>query len=404
MVTIVKVGGSPSDNAGNKIENLFDASPDTRYSSANGFINLTLDGGEFNALDIRFFKGDKRKTKFNVGVTDDTDLFQSPINLGDFESNGTTIDTQRFVFDKTYKNKALIIKFVSNNDNSNWLSLTELRVVLTTDKPTDHCECKCPCCVEPHPEPKPEPKPDPKPEPKPEPTPTGGKEIALVYPAKQGGQRVTKFSGAKRSSHNTGKRDSFYSEPKSAFTAVNGQVGLYLRFKLSTNDQGCIKILSGGHGSSPLQQGCCYAVGIQINMGKASTPHLAKEYPKHPDTPKFPKQVKLLYKQALPDINNKTVGYRLTYYVTEAKTLKGRLDIDLSVLDTLPKDLKECPNKFVPWFEFEDKGDWVGPALIENQGVKHKGSPLGYYIRIDKVTDASSAAFEQAVEIVPPKV
>lgn len=247
-----------------------------------------------------------------------------------------------------------------------------------------------------------EPDPEPEPEPNPDPNqPTDG--IALVYPKKAGGQEAKKFGTAKRSSHNTGKRDSFYTTPKGEFTATNAQIGLYLRYTLSQDDQGVIKLLSGGHGDSPLEQGRCYAVGIQVNKGKASTFHLAKEYPKHPETPKFPKQIKLLNNTALPDINGKTVGYRLVGYVTAKGTFKGRLDLDLSVLDTKPEDLKTCPNKFVPYMEFEDSGNWTGPALTENQGIKFKGDPMGYYIRIDKVTSESTANFQQAVEIVPPK-
>lgn len=180
-VAILKLAGTPSDNAGNKIENLIDASPDTRYSSQDGVINATLNGGEFNAIDLRFFKGDTRKTKFQVLAGNEL--------VGEFESNGTTLDTQRFVLKGKSKATELSIKFLSNSDNSKWLSISDFKIALTTDAPTDHCDCKCPCCVEPNPkpEPKPDPKPDPdpKPEPKPDPNPTPAGQVG-PYPQKAG--------------------------------------------------------------------------------------------------------------------------------------------------------------------------------------------------------------------------
>lgn len=235
---------------------------------------------------------------------------------------------------------------------------------------------------------------------------TNGDAVQLVYPAKPGGQSVTQFIGPERTQNNT--RDSFYSEPKFFFKAVNAQIAGYLKTKLSDDDQVSIKILSGKHSDSNKKAGRCYAVGLQINKNGSTRGHLAKELD-HPTTPKFPDDIKYLGERDLPNLNDKTVGYRLTYYVTRNNTLKGRLDLDLSVMDKEPSELSSCPNQFRPYFEFEDDGNWVngdkrgGEPYIQNNGDKHdQGNAMGMYIRIDMVTYRTKSKFLQCVEIIPP--
>lgn len=238
------------------------------------------------------------------------------------------------------------------------------------------------------------------------PQPTTGNEIQLVYPAKQGGQVVTKTK-FERSKHNQSNkknipRDSFYSNPKDFFKAVNAQLGGYFNIDFNDDDQFCWKILGGGHGDDNPMAGRCYAVGLNFEPGKPTTQHIAKEI-KHPDTPNFDKKAKLTDLK-LPDLNNKTFGIRLNYWITSKKTVAGRLDVDLSVLDKKVSDLKECPNQWQTYFTFEDDGSWKDEPYLENQGLKYKDIALGFYIRIDSIDNETQAAFLQGVETAPTGV
>jgi len=233
-------------------------------------------------------------------------------------------------------------------------------------------------------------------------------EIELVYPAKSGGQKVENFAEVKRSDHGGDTRDSFHSDPKFFFKAVNAQIAGYFQTKLSDSDQFSIKILSGRHSDENEKAGRCYAIGLQINTNGPAKGHLAKEL-NHPVTPKFPNEIKYIGNEELPNVNDKTVGYRLTYYLTPQNTLKGRLDLDLSVMDKKPTELSSCPNQFKPYFEFEDDGDWEhsgkkgGEPYLQNNGDKHdNGDAMGMYVRIDKVTYETRSKFLQCVEITPP--
>jgi hypothetical protein len=255
-----------------------------------------------------------------------------------------------------------------------------------------------------------EPPVEPPTEPPVEPPTTGdGSSIALVYPAKTGGQVVAKTE-YKRSTHNQSNqknipRDSFYSVPKDFFKASNAQIAGYFNVDFQREDELSFKILGGGHGDDNPEAGRCYAIGINIDPGKATVPHIAKEYPKHPTTPKFYDKAKLgEIKTPLQDLNRKTFGMRLNYWVTSKKTLAGRLDLDLSVLDKKVSDLKECPNKWQTFFTFEDDGSWTGEPYLENQGLKFKDIALGWYIRIDNIKAKTETAFLQGIETAPTGV
>lgn len=431
MVAIIKLTGSKDD--GNKIENLTDASPDTRFSSQNGYIHAELDGKEFNGISLRFFKT-QRKTKFSVAVSDEK--FEKFEDIGVFESDGTTNGAQRFVFSKKYKNKGLRIKFVSNSDNTNWLSLSDFAVFLANEKPTPHednCKCPCSCDVEPKPEPQTPPRP---PQPPAETTPTKPRpqppadttpqkpptevvqppadntlppvvegEIALVYPAKKNGQVVTAIK-YERSKHNQSNkknipRDSFYSDPKNYFSATSAQLATYMNVTYKVADQVSWKILGGSHGDKNPEAGACYAIGLKITPGKETKPHIAKEIV-HPNTPDFSNKAVLSgpLKQ-VPDLNGKTFGIRLNYWVSKKNTLVGRVDLDLSVQDKSIADLKKSnkvPNNWQTFFTFEDDGTWKNKPYITNQGLLHKDIALGFYMRLDDISKPTELAFTKAVE------
>lgn len=413
-----KAVGSPDD--GNIPANAIDVYDSSRFSSndPNAFWE-----GQFNqevkdivAIDLGFYKGKERRTLFTLSYIDEQGRLkpesvapsgnpkipQGYKALGGYETSGTTTGFQRFVFKAPINAVAIRVAFDSNTSGELWLSITSSRVILghaIDDVPVGPDNGSGNTGSDGATETQTEPQ-----------TPNvdnsgssgSGQSIELVYADKVGGQVVKDFEGPKRSSHNTGARDSFYSKPKSFFSAVNAQVAGYFRTKLSTSDQGVIKILSGGHGNDNPKQGRCVAIGPQINIGKASTAHLAKEWPQHPTTPKFPNKINLILKTPLPDLNDKWFGLRINYWVTAAKSLKGKVDIDLSQVNNKADKLTECPNKWQDWFTFEDKGDWTGEPIIENSGAKFNGTKLGFYVRIDKVTYPTKFGYLQAVEIVPP--
>lgn len=421
--------GSAPDNEINIPKNAIDVYDTTRFSSNEdkAFWEGVFTGGQpvknIVAIDICFYKGKERRSLFTLSYSPKTGPVVGHVDeetqekhydnsksvpdgyvaLGGFESSGSTNGFQRFIFKKPIPEaKSIRVALDKNNDGSTWLSITGARAVLgspVTDVPPGPDNGKeddpvvTPVIVTPIEDVTPV---DPV-----DPTTDNDNEITLVYPIKEGGQVVKDFEGPKRSNHNTGDRDSFYSKPKSFFTAVNAQVAGYFRTQLSTSDQApVIKILYGGHNNNNRKKGGCYAIGPQINIGKASIPHLAKEL-EHPDTPKFANKVQLKLKQALPDLNDEWVGLRVNYWVTAAKTLKGKVDIDISLVGQKLDKLDKCPNQWQAWFEFEDKGDWEGAAYIENNGLKHKGTKMGMYVRIDKVTYPTKFAYLKCIEIIP---
>lgn len=229
------------------------------------------------------------------------------------------------------------------------------------------------------------PKPDNSTDPVPNPIPVGSKVdaqgFAMLYAPKQGGQVITDDKTyQKESKHNTGPRTSLYATVE--YTANSGEITQEFTMDLSEDDeQNAPKLLSGGHGSEPTEQGQCYAVGINQN----GTLHLAKEVPKHPDTPKFYDKIKYVDPnwKGLGNIKGKKVYMKIVYFPVEKDGKKGmHLEwwFDVKALDTgkLENDWRQCAYA-------DDFGDWKGPPHLENMGVKYKGKILGFYIRIDQV-------------------
>lgn len=241
--------------------------------------------------------------------------------------------------------------------------------------------------------------------------------IKLKYGKKEGGQEVTKFSGPKYSEHGDDNkpRNSLYSKPKNAFSATNGQVAGYVRMKLRKKDQILYKVMSGGHGGdSPSMAGRCYGCGFEID-GDQTNLHAVKEL-NHPKTPRINKFIDVLYNGDLPNLNGKTVGYRVNHWVNRDGHTVVEFDADFSVLNIPPKEIKEAPNQWQPMFRFVDKGNWdlseagnsnqkkkENANIKENSGITYDGEKLGYYFRADEVKEGDgSASQEQAIEIKSP--
>ena len=134
------------------------------------------------------------------------------------------------------------------------------------------------------PVPKPE---EPKPEPgEPTPAPQPGEAgldqfgITMMCPSPPNGKNITEM-GYKRSSHNTGTRDTF---SKKGADFMNMEVTGYYKTSLSDNEEELsYKIFGGTHSDSAPKQGQCMSFGME----QVGTPSFKKEWPEHPDTPDF---------------------------------------------------------------------------------------------------------------------
>lgn len=223
-------------------------------------------------------------------------------------------------------------------------------------------------------------------DPVPNPVPIGSKVDAqgftMIYTPKQGGQVITDdLTYQKESEHNTGPRTSLYATVE--YTANSGELTEEFTMNLSDDkEQNAPKLLSGGHGDENPETGQCYAVGINQN----GSLHLAKEYPKHPTTPKFYDKIKYVDPnwKSLGNIKGKKVFMKIIYFPVDKDGKKGmHLEwwFDVKALETgkLENDWRQIAYA-------DDFGDWEGPPHLENMGVKYKGKILGFYIRIDMVT------------------
>jgi hypothetical protein len=226
--------------------------------------------------------------------------------------------------------------------------------------------------------------------------------VVMIYAPKAGGQVITaNDTYQKESEHDGQSRTSLYS--KSEYIAGSGELTEYFVMDLGKDsEQNAPKLLSGGHtgsgDSDTTRQGRCYAVGINQN----GTLHLAKEYPKHPDTPKFYDKIKYVDPnwRGLGQIANKSVGMKIIYYPIEKDGKKGmHLEwwFDVKHLDTgkLENDWKQCAYA-------DDFGDWEGEPYFENNGVVFNGKVLGFYIRIDTPKNPVQFKYQGCHELAIP--
>jgi hypothetical protein len=243
------------------------------------------------------------------------------------------------------------------------------------------------------------------------PTPTPATEtsvakngVNVMATIKEGGQQQFEYK-VERSTHSGKTRDSLYGEPKlNNNDAVNFAEFVYTRVDLSTKDQYVFKTLGGEHNDSNPKRGQCYCVGLEIEPGRPTIAYLAKETPKHPETPRFLNRM-VQSGLELPDLNNKTFGLQVVGFVTPNKTYIVRCYIDLSVQDVAVEGLPpKPPNQWKLLFTAEDKGDWSGAPFLQNNGKVNGGQCMFIYGRVDNVKQqtATQAKFAGAVEIVPP--
>jgi hypothetical protein len=231
--------------------------------------------------------------------------------------------------------------------------------------------------------------------------------VIIMQKIKEGGQSQYDYEVARtmtsQSNEDNIPRDSVYGKPKldKGHTATDFATVAYFRVKLSTKDQIDFKRLGGKHSSSGPEEGQCYPVGLLVTPGKPTTGWLAKEYPKHPNTPNYISSIKYGEFNSIPDCNGKTVGLQTIGWVTKQGTYKIECYVDTSVMDTPPKELTKAPNQWKLFFTAEDTGHWDGPPFKKNNGVDGDGG-MFIYGRVDHVTDPTTVNFVSAIEIVAP--
>ena len=118
-----------------------------------------------NALDIAWYNGTKRSSKFVIATSSDGSTF-TPVFSGG--SSGRTASMERYTFPTV--NARYVRVTVNGNTSNTWASISEMAAIAGSTTP---------------------PPPPPDPEPTPTPTPTPGKDkfgVTQLYPTKAGGE------------------------------------------------------------------------------------------------------------------------------------------------------------------------------------------------------------------------
>ena len=155
--------------------------------------------------------------------------------------------------------------------------------------------------------------------------------------------------------------------------------------------------MGGPHNDDNPKAGRCYAIGVNIN----GTAHLAKEYPKHPSTPKFYDKVKYADSsfKSLGSLQNKSFGLKVITYATAKSTLMIECWVDKD------GEVNGKPaNNWKLFFTAEDDGNWEGPPYLENQGLANNDKAMGWYVRMDTVTKKTIATCMGGREIISPVI
>ena len=227
--------------------------------------------------------------------------------------------------------------------------------------------------------------------------------VSEIYPDKTGGQLITNFQ-YERSIHDGETRDTY----EATGAVLDAETTFILKTNgFSTNDQLSIKRRGGPHNDTHPKAGRCYAIGAGTN----GDPHLAKEIPAHPNTPKFKKPI--VIEPGMPanigDLKNKLIGIKAVDYNIENNT-KVMLEvwIDLDPLDAAGKP----KNNWKKWWHAIDDGNWDdgdgneegGPPYLSLQGVTGGETSEKIYLRMDNVTNKAVATMSSCREINPTGV
>lgn len=181
-------------------------------------------------------------------------------------------------------------------------------------------------------------------------------------------------------------RDEFYLED---VAVVDGEYTAYIKLdtKEDDDDEVSFKLRGGKHNDEHRLAGRCYAIGVEFD----GEPHLAKEYPEHPKTPKFQNEIKISdygYRN-IGDLNGRWVGLKVIIYNNKDNSVQIEVYVDNKGL--LAND--NPANDWKLWWTATDDGDWRnndgkkgGKPYLELQGEKGGTSEM-VYIRIDQIEE-----------------
>ena len=184
------------------------------------------------------------------------------------------------------------------------------------------------------------------------------------------------------------ERDEFYLED---VAVLDGEYTAYIKLDTREDEKEeevSFKLRGGKHNDDHRLAGRCYAIGVQFN----GEPHLAKEYPEHPKTPKFQNEINIAddADRNIGDLNGRWVGLKVVIYNNKDDSVEIEVYVDNKGL--LAND--NPANDWKLWWTSTDGGDWRnedgkeegGEPYSELQG-ENGGTDEMVYIRIDQIEE-----------------
>jgi hypothetical protein len=155
------------------------------------------------------------------------------------------------------------------------------------------------------------------------------------------------------------------------------EISYYATVDFKKADQESNKNDGGTHSDKNAKAGRCYGLGCTSD----GDPHLEKEYPKHPTTPKFYKKVKLAdpnFKN-IGNVKGKSIGFKIIKQNKNNKTVFFEVWVDTTGMVN-----GQPANNWKLWWTAEDDGTWAGDPYLKNQGLANNDKALDQ-LRIDHV-------------------
>ena len=188
---------------------------------------------------------------------------------------------------------------------------------------------------------------------------------------------------------------------------LNGEITAYIKVDASDeDDEISLKLRGGEHTDDHPKAGCCYIAGVKFD-GK---PHLAKEYPRHEETPKFPNKVQITegMSDTIGDIRDRWIGLKVAIYnIDKDSKVKIEEYIDTDGLDRAGKPA----NSWKLWWTAIDDGNWRnddeeegGPFYTTLQGHNDDGDEERVMFRIDNTSEDTKIEFASVREIDTPPI
>jgi hypothetical protein len=198
-------------------------------------------------------------------------------------------------------------------------------------------------------------------------------------------------------------REQFYLEN---IPILDGEYTAYIKLdnRDEEEDDVSFKLRGGEHNDRHKNAGRSYAIGTSFD----GDPYLAKEYPRHPITPKFLNEIRTANDddgtpKNIGSLDNRWVGLKVVVYNKQNSAVQIEVYVDNKGLLSNGKPA----NEWKLWWTAVDDGKWEnsdgragGEPYLELQGEKG-GTPEMAYIRIDKMKEKGQTEikYESAREI-----